>query len=94
MLFLDSVLEKQREEERLRKEMEGEELKHFREWVNSRARLSARNLRYAVLVPHMQGCRRARDCGQQTTTDWCHEYGGQQRSAEGETSSRTGEKGR
>ncbi|TBU46117.1 NEFA-interacting nuclear protein NIP30 [Dichomitus squalens] len=31
VLFLDSVLEKQREEERLRKEMEGEELKHFRE---------------------------------------------------------------
>ena len=33
VLFLDSVLEKQREEERLRKEMEGEELKHFREYV-------------------------------------------------------------
>lgn len=31
VLFLDSVLEKQREEERLRKETEGEELKHFRE---------------------------------------------------------------
>ena len=31
VLFLDSVLEKQREEERLRKEMEGEELKNFRE---------------------------------------------------------------
>ncbi len=30
VLFLDSVLEKQREEERLRKEMEGEELKNFR----------------------------------------------------------------
>ena len=31
VLFLDSVLEKQREEERLRKEMDGEELKNFRE---------------------------------------------------------------
>ncbi|KAI0660415.1 NEFA-interacting nuclear protein NIP30 [Cubamyces menziesii] len=31
VLFLDSVLEKQREEERLRKQMDGEELKHFRE---------------------------------------------------------------
>ncbi|KAI0800929.1 hypothetical protein C8Q74DRAFT_455296 [Fomes fomentarius] len=36
VLFLDSVLEKQREEERLRKEMEGEELKHFREAVAAR----------------------------------------------------------
>lgn len=33
MLFLDSVLEKQREEERLRKEMDGKELKSFRECV-------------------------------------------------------------
>lgn len=33
VLFLDSVLEKQREEERLRKEMDGEELKNFRECV-------------------------------------------------------------
>ena len=31
VLFLDSVLEKQREEERLRKEMDGEELKNFRQ---------------------------------------------------------------
>ncbi|KAI0375340.1 hypothetical protein BV20DRAFT_1110440 [Pilatotrama ljubarskyi] len=31
VLFLDSVLEKQREEERLRKQMDGEELKNFRE---------------------------------------------------------------
>ncbi|KAF9822018.1 hypothetical protein IEO21_00012 [Rhodonia placenta] len=31
VLFLDSIMEKQREEERLRKEMDGEELKHFRE---------------------------------------------------------------
>ncbi|EIW64428.1 uncharacterized protein TRAVEDRAFT_33213 [Trametes versicolor FP-101664 SS1] len=36
VLFLDSVLEKQREEERLRKEMDGEELKHFREAVAAR----------------------------------------------------------
>ncbi|RPD64915.1 hypothetical protein L227DRAFT_272454 [Lentinus tigrinus ALCF2SS1-6] len=36
VLFLDSVLEKQREEERLRKEMEGEELKNFREAVAAR----------------------------------------------------------
>ncbi|KAM5533090.1 hypothetical protein V8D89_013233 [Ganoderma adspersum] len=36
VLFLDSVLEKQREEERLRKETEGEELKHFREAVAAR----------------------------------------------------------
>ena len=35
MLFLDSLAEKQREEERLRKEMEGEELKNFRQWVLS-----------------------------------------------------------
>lgn len=33
VLFLDSILEKQREEERLQKEMEGEELKNFREYV-------------------------------------------------------------
>ena len=31
VLFLDSLAEKQREEERLRKEMEGEELKNFRQ---------------------------------------------------------------
>ncbi|KAL6310069.1 N-terminal domain of NEFA-interacting nuclear protein NIP30-domain-containing protein [Sparassis latifolia] len=31
VLFLDSIMEKQREEERLRKEMDGEELKHFRD---------------------------------------------------------------
>ncbi|KAI0361250.1 hypothetical protein OH77DRAFT_1391185 [Trametes cingulata] len=36
VLFLDSVLEKQREEERLRKQMDGEELKHFREAVAAR----------------------------------------------------------
>ncbi|TFK89623.1 hypothetical protein K466DRAFT_644861 [Polyporus arcularius HHB13444] len=36
VLFLDSVLEKQREEERLRKEMEGEELKNFRDAVAAR----------------------------------------------------------
>ncbi|KAI0778518.1 N-terminal domain of NEFA-interacting nuclear protein NIP30-domain-containing protein [Trametes elegans] len=36
VLFLDSVLEKQREEERIRKEMDGEELKHFREAVAAR----------------------------------------------------------
>lgn len=36
VLFLDSVLEKQREEERLRKETEGEELKNFREAVAAR----------------------------------------------------------
>ncbi|KAI0931936.1 hypothetical protein AcV5_004695 [Taiwanofungus camphoratus] len=36
VLFLDSVLEKQREEERLRKEMDGEELKNFREAVAAR----------------------------------------------------------
>ena len=35
VLFLDSILEKQREEERLRKETEGEELKNFRECVPS-----------------------------------------------------------
>lgn len=34
VLFLDSILEKQREEERLRKETEGEELKNFREYVS------------------------------------------------------------
>ena len=34
VLFLDSLAEKQREEERLRKEMEGEELKNFRQWVS------------------------------------------------------------
>ncbi|KAI0814843.1 NEFA-interacting nuclear protein NIP30 [Irpex lacteus] len=33
VLFLDSVLEKQREEERLRQEMDGEELKNFRQCV-------------------------------------------------------------
>ncbi|KAH9937139.1 N-terminal domain of NEFA-interacting nuclear protein NIP30-domain-containing protein, partial [Fomitopsis serialis] len=36
VLFLDSVLEKQREEERLRKEMDGEEVKNFREAVAAR----------------------------------------------------------
>ncbi|KAI0639742.1 hypothetical protein C8Q77DRAFT_1152696 [Trametes polyzona] len=36
VLFLDSVLEKQREEERLRKEMDGKELKNFREAVAAR----------------------------------------------------------
>lgn len=36
VLFLDSIMEKQREEERLRKEMDGEELKHFREAVAAR----------------------------------------------------------
>lgn len=36
MLFLDSVLEKQREEERLRKEMDGVEVKGFREAVAAR----------------------------------------------------------
>jgi len=36
VLFLDSVLEKQREEERLRKEMDGEELKNFRQAVAAR----------------------------------------------------------
>lgn len=36
VLFLDSILEKQREEERLRKEMEGKELKNFREAVAAR----------------------------------------------------------
>ncbi|KIP12457.1 hypothetical protein PHLGIDRAFT_113547 [Phlebiopsis gigantea 11061_1 CR5-6] len=36
VLFLDSILEKQREEERLRKETEGEELKNFREAVAAR----------------------------------------------------------
>ncbi|KAH9944096.1 N-terminal domain of NEFA-interacting nuclear protein NIP30-domain-containing protein [Epithele typhae] len=36
VLFLDSVLEKQREEERLRKEMDGEEIKNFREAVAAR----------------------------------------------------------
>ncbi|KAI0094998.1 N-terminal domain of NEFA-interacting nuclear protein NIP30-domain-containing protein [Irpex rosettiformis] len=36
VLFLDSVLEKQREEERLREEMDGEELKNFRQAVAAR----------------------------------------------------------
>jgi len=36
VLFLDSVLEKQREEERLRKEMDGEEVKNFRVAVAAR----------------------------------------------------------
>ncbi|KAH9837084.1 N-terminal domain of NEFA-interacting nuclear protein NIP30-domain-containing protein [Rhodofomes roseus] len=36
VLFLDSVLEKQREEERLREEMDGKELKSFREAVAAR----------------------------------------------------------
>ncbi|THH02155.1 hypothetical protein EW026_g694 [Hermanssonia centrifuga] len=36
VLFLDSVLEKQREEERIRKEMDGEELKNFRQAVAAR----------------------------------------------------------
>ncbi|GBE77838.1 predicted protein [Sparassis crispa] len=36
VLFLDSIMEKQREEERMRKEMDGEELKHFREAVAAR----------------------------------------------------------
>ncbi|KAI0734564.1 N-terminal domain of NEFA-interacting nuclear protein NIP30-domain-containing protein [Fomitopsis betulina] len=36
VLFLDSVLEKQREEERIRKEMDGKELKGFREAVAAR----------------------------------------------------------
>ncbi|OSD03628.1 hypothetical protein PYCCODRAFT_1466991 [Trametes coccinea BRFM310] len=36
VLFLDSVLEKQREEERLRKQMDGEELKNFRQAVAAR----------------------------------------------------------
>ncbi|CAL1695374.1 unnamed protein product [Somion occarium] len=36
VLFLDSVLEKQREEERLREEMDGKELKNFREAVAAR----------------------------------------------------------
>ncbi|KAH9922996.1 N-terminal domain of NEFA-interacting nuclear protein NIP30-domain-containing protein, partial [Amylocystis lapponica] len=36
VLFLDSVLEKQREEERLRKEMDGEEVKNFRQAVAAR----------------------------------------------------------
>ncbi|KAJ3537639.1 hypothetical protein NM688_g6654 [Phlebia brevispora] len=36
VLFLDSLAEKQREEERLRKEMEGEELKNFRQAVAAR----------------------------------------------------------
>ncbi|PCH33819.1 hypothetical protein WOLCODRAFT_64011 [Wolfiporia cocos MD-104 SS10] len=36
VLFLDSVLEKQREEERLRKEQDGEELKQFRAAVAAR----------------------------------------------------------
>jgi len=36
VLFLDSVLEKQREEERLRKEMDGEEVKGFRQAVAAR----------------------------------------------------------
>ncbi|KAI0721298.1 N-terminal domain of NEFA-interacting nuclear protein NIP30-domain-containing protein [Cerioporus squamosus] len=36
VLFLDSILEKQREEERLRKELEGEELKNFRDAVAAR----------------------------------------------------------
>ena len=33
VLFLDSVLEKQREEERLREEMDGKELKNFRQYA-------------------------------------------------------------
>ncbi|CCL98981.1 uncharacterized protein FIBRA_00989 [Fibroporia radiculosa] len=36
VLFLDSLMEKQREEERLRKEQDGEELKHFRKAVAAR----------------------------------------------------------
>lgn len=36
VLFLDSILEKQREEERLRLELEGEELKNFRQCVAHR----------------------------------------------------------
>ncbi|KAK7694869.1 hypothetical protein QCA50_002057 [Cerrena zonata] len=36
VLFLDSVLEKQREEERLREEMDGKELKNFRQAVAAR----------------------------------------------------------
>lgn len=31
VLFLDALAEKQREEERLRKEMDGEEVKNFRQ---------------------------------------------------------------
>lgn len=32
-MFLDSIREKQEEEERIRKEMDGEELKNFREYA-------------------------------------------------------------
>jgi hypothetical protein len=32
-MFLDSIREQQQEEERLRKERDGEEVKNFREWV-------------------------------------------------------------
>lgn len=55
VLFLDSILEKQREEERLRKETEGEELKNFRECVSS---LSFVGFPTNIL----QGCRCARKC--------------------------------
>ena len=59
MLFLDSVLEKQREEERLRKETEGEELKHFREYVrfpcaSTRAAPRWWGLRTPVLILHIE----------------------------------------
>lgn len=33
IMFLDSIREKQEEEERVRKEMDGEELKNFREYA-------------------------------------------------------------
>ena len=75
MLFLDSVLEKQREEERLRKEMEGEELKHFRECViclSSSVRYDSRYTRHSF---YTQGGCCARKRGQQAASDWCCECG-------------------
>ncbi|EPT03966.1 hypothetical protein FOMPIDRAFT_1014356 [Fomitopsis schrenkii] len=56
VLFLDSVLEKQREEERLRKEMDGKELKNFRECVCCHS--SRCNAEFS------QGCRGTRDGGE------------------------------
>ena len=40
IMFLDSIREKQEEEERIRKEMDGEELKNFREYAFIAARPS------------------------------------------------------
>ncbi|OBZ79085.1 hypothetical protein A0H81_00901 [Grifola frondosa] len=52
VLFLDSIMERQREEEQRRKEMDGEELKHFREAVA--ARENAANKPPAAVVPEVK----------------------------------------